>query len=87
MPITNKYSATCIDCGELVQPGHGLSEKKIKLNLTGSGWATRHKHCTFTENRRPKPAPKIIPFYDDYYDTLEESMTESDFFGGDIGDK
>ena len=97
MPMANKFSAFCVDCGRTVPVGDGLSEKKETLGLAGAGWLTKHRLCSFTPVRRVRLGgqyrrhePELVTTYDDEYDdgfggTM--GMTESEFFGGDVGDK
>jgi hypothetical protein len=88
MPIRNKFSVPCVDCGKLVKEGEGLSEKREALSLQGSGWVTKHRQCGFVSPlpAKPRTPPKsnwCAPIHDDFY---EFEMTESEFFGGSLGD-
>ena len=92
MAIVNKFSVACIDCGCTVAVGQGLSERRETLNLPGSGWVTRHDRCSFVPKRSLPPRNHWLyastPPYDDYDDYCNTmGMTESEFFGGDVGDK
>jgi len=95
--MTNKFSTACVDCGRNVPVGQGLSEKKSTLGMAGPGWLTRHRACSFKPTRPPPTLSQYRPHrpgivtafggtYDDEYGD-PTGMTESEFFGGDIGDK
>ena len=92
--IINKYPAHCVCCHKIVPAGEGFCEKKSVLNQPGDGWATRHRNCTFTPmpQRRVslwrRPEPDRIEIMDSFWhDNVTMGMTESEFFGGDVGDK
>ena len=90
--ITNKYVATCVDCRKEVPANAGFCEKRSVLNLPGDGWATRHRDCTFTPKPRRtlwrRPEPEQVEVMDSFWhDNVTMGMTESEFFGGDVGDK
>lgn len=88
MPLPNKFEAFCVDWGRRVPAGDGLTEKKETLGLAGSGWLTKHRGCTFTPVRRPIEQPRPSPVFDEWDEyQFTMGMTESEFFGGDIGDK
>jgi len=96
MPMKNKFRAFCTDCGRDVPEGEGLSEKRDTLNLPGSGWVTKHRQCSFTPARSAVRAmsaphrrhePELTPVYDDWDEfNITMGMTESEFFGGSLGD-
>jgi hypothetical protein len=99
MPIPNKIEAKCCDCGATVPVGQGLSDKKSNLGFAGNSWITRHRRgCEWVA----APVQKMVGAsvgggyfhgagfaHDDGFNHWMEfgDMTESEFFGGDIGDK
>jgi len=86
--------ATCCDCQQIVKVREGLSDKPENLGLNGTGWLTRHKDCAwkaqvkrhfvYRETHHHAPDP-----FDDGFDNwvFSGGMTESEFFGGDVGDR
>lgn len=77
--IRNKYNISCCTCGRLVLPGGGFIEN------TNSGWRGWHQLCG---KKSPQPQHRIPLWHnEDGYEWNIEEMTESEFFGGDIGDK
>jgi len=96
MPMRNKFRTFCTDCGRDVREGDGLSEKREVLNLPGDGWVTKHRQCSFTPARPATRAmaapyrrhqPELTPIYDDWDEfNITGGMTESEFFGGSLGD-
>lgn len=101
MAMMNKFAATCCACGKVVGVGEGLTEKRSTLGFSGDGWLTRHQQCVFMAPR-PAPrwqwqkdlAPEQVVCHDDpwdpgnpHYGGTYYGMTESEFFGGDVGDK
>lgn len=101
MAIVNKFAVPCCGCGKPVNVGEGLSEKRSTLGLPGDGWLTKHNLCAFQVPKpqgrgqwRRDLSPEQVCTYDDPWDPgnpnyggLYHGMTESEFFGGDVGDK
>lgn len=94
MPIRNKFRAYCSGCGREVPVLEGLSEKKETLGIPGDGWLTKHMQCDFVPPKPVRTIPwrrhetELTPIYDEFDEfNITMGMTESEFFGGDLGDK